>query len=299
MAIAFDSAVAFNSSGTSSVTFSHTISGSNTILFVHGEGSQGPTATLTATYNGVSMTELGHSIDNTGTGVPTYLFYMVNPPTGAHNVVVSSSNVSVSGSSVSYTGVKQTLPISVSNTTALNSTTSSMSKSITTINDKSWVIMAFRTGSGNAITAGSNTVVRVQPDNAVNGGGAFIDSGAAITPAGSATLAVTCTSQYFGGQVIAAFDPQGTDYSMTATTVTFALTVFSAILTKGTAYLLSAVNVSFTISGQAANFILHLYTRVTNRIKHSASVTNKIKHTVSSVTNKIKHTATVTNKPKS
>ena len=106
--IAFDYAVAPTYGGSSSitVTFSHTIgAGSNMILFVSATGNQSPTATLTATYNGTSMTELCHSIDNVGTGVPTYLFYMKNPPSGAHNVVVTSSTAKVVASSISYSGV--------------------------------------------------------------------------------------------------------------------------------------------------------------------------------------------------
>lgn len=207
MAIQFDSSTAPAYSGAATtVTFSHTCSGTDRILFVHGTGNQSPTSTLSATYNGVSMTEVNRSLDSVGTGVPTYLWYMINPPTGANNVVVTSSSNGVVGSAVSYTGVNQTTPIPESNATPLNTSTTSMTKSLTTTVNNSWLVMTFRTGSGSTLTAGAGTSVRTQPEIVAFGAGSFIDSNSALAT-GSNTLGVTCTSQFFGGQIIVSLSP--------------------------------------------------------------------------------------------
>jgi len=207
-AIAYSATTTYGYSGAATtVTISHTISGSDNCLWAHGTGNQSPTATLSATYAGVSMTELARSLDSVGTGVPTYLWYQTAPTSGTNNLVGTSSSNGIVCSCVSYTGVKQSSPVNANNNTALNTTTASMSKSLTTVDDNSWVIMTFRTGGGNAITAGANTTVRTQPEVVAFGAGAIIDSGAAITPPASTTLAVTCTSQFFGGQIIASFSP--------------------------------------------------------------------------------------------
>ena len=110
MAIAYDSSAksTFPSSGTS-VTFSHTCSGDERFLVVSGSiyDNSNP---LSATYNGVSMT-LSDSYDDANyPGNAVAIFTLVNPPTGAHNVVITASvpTTYLAGASVSFTGVKQT-----------------------------------------------------------------------------------------------------------------------------------------------------------------------------------------------
>jgi hypothetical protein len=207
--IALDTTVAASYTAGASKTISITIgSGSNRILFVSATGNQGPTGTLTATYNGDAMTAIGPSIDSVGSGMPTYLFYILNPTSGTHDIVISNSAANgISAAAASYTGVKQTSPINASNTTAHNAETTHFTKDLTTTVDNSWVIMTFKTGAGSAITADAGTTVRSQPENTGLGGGALVDSGAAVTPAGSKTLGVTSANQYIGGVVIASFSP--------------------------------------------------------------------------------------------
>jgi hypothetical protein len=200
MAIAFDSATAYGS-GNPTATISHTCSGTDRYLVVHVGVNQGRTVTA-CTYNGTAMTLIGLSLDSIGSGVPTYIYGMVNPPAGTHTVSATSSLQTCIVTAVSYTGVDQTTPIGTPNTTALNTTTTSMSKSLTTVNDNSWVVMGFRVGNGSAVTAGTATAVRTQPEAIAFGSGILIDSDAAVSPAGSRTLAVTSASQFYGGQVI-------------------------------------------------------------------------------------------------
>src|SRR5438045_542003 len=100
-AIAFDAATVPTSS-TTIITFSHTTSGSNRILFVSATSNGGGSVTG-VTYNGVSMAEIAHHTDVNG---PTqYLFHLVGPALGTNNVVINlTTGVLGVGSAVSYTG---------------------------------------------------------------------------------------------------------------------------------------------------------------------------------------------------
>lgn len=206
MAIAFDAATSATTNSSTSLTYSHTCTGTDRFLVVTATGNQGPTATVSATYNGVSMTAIGPSTDSVGTGVPTYFFYLVNPASGANNIVVTSNVNGIATSASSYTGVDQTSPIDVSNTTAYNTTGTSYSKSVTTTVDNCWTIATVRCASGQAMTAGSGTTVRNQCENVLFGGGLILDSNGPVST-GSNTLTSTCSSQFLGGQVMFAFKP--------------------------------------------------------------------------------------------
>jgi len=115
MAIAFDAQVSKTDlTQPSSVTQSHTVTGSNTYLFVHWGLTAGTVGNVTAcTYNGVSMGTALWSIQPTGHGLRSVGFGLKGAATGAHNVVgtISGANDGVTVTIVSYTGVDQTTPI--------------------------------------------------------------------------------------------------------------------------------------------------------------------------------------------
>lgn len=210
MAIALDSVTTVQTSGSSSLTFSHTCTGSNLILFVISTAN-GSQTTTGVTYNGVALTKIGERTDSNG---PTqYLWYLINPSTGANNVVITNSGSATAGSAASYTGVAQSSPIDANTTTAETNTTS-FATSITTVADNCWIICTSRTGSGLTLTAGANTAVRSQPEQIFFGGAAFWDSNSAQTPPGSKTVTVTCSNQFFGGAVIASFKPASASSSI-------------------------------------------------------------------------------------
>lgn len=202
-AIAFDNKAAATGSVTSSVTFSHTTSGSNRILFVAVTAANGDTTGVT--YSGVAMTKINNTVVDNGV-LYTSLWYLIAPATGANNVIVSTAGTAVVGSSASYTGASQTGQPDASTTTG-SATTASFASSVTSINDNSWTIATSRTGNGFTLTGGANTVVRNQPELVQFGAGGLWDSGINITPAGASTLTVTCTSQFFGGAIMASFKP--------------------------------------------------------------------------------------------
>ena len=109
-------AVDATSTGTttgSSVTISHTTSGSNRLMLVgigidpHGE------SVSSVTYNGTSLTLVG-SVEDAGSHSRVEIWSLVSPETGTHDVVVSLSGDSHKGTTVgvmTFTGVDQSTPL--------------------------------------------------------------------------------------------------------------------------------------------------------------------------------------------
>ncbi len=207
MAIAFDTKTAFTfSAASTNITYSHTVTGSNTILWVG--VSILATATIGAvTYNGVAMTQFGGGSVGT-VAIKDYLFYLINPATGANTVSVSqNTSTQVTSCSASYTGAAQT---GQPDATSLGgpTTTTSYSQSVTSVADNCFAILYGNANGGLAFTAGTNTTIRNQPEVAFCGA-YMVDSTAAQTPAGTFTLAMTSTSQDFAG-CMASFKPVAT-----------------------------------------------------------------------------------------
>lgn len=170
MAIALDNSTngGLVNPGTS-LTYAHTVSGSNRILFVSVFGDT--TDKITGvTYNGVSMTLVGKTVKSPDRYV--YLFYLIAPATGTNNVVVSaSSSIAICSHAVSYTGAAQTgqPDSSITGTAA-----TSLTLTTTVVASNCWLVGAWRTnvttgtagtgatqrqGSNGLYTADSNGVV--------------------------------------------------------------------------------------------------------------------------------------------
>lgn len=200
MAIAPDAASTGNGTGTS-LTVSHTCAGSDRGLFVAIVGDNGSDAVTGVTYNGVSCLLVGKVQPSGGRWV--YLYYLSAPATGAHNVVVSASgSVYLEANNASYTGVSQTGQPEASATNS-NASTASLTVTTSTITDNAWCVLA---GSSQAGTLGAGSGTTLRTSTLV---GAILDSGAALTPAGSKSLIVTGASTNFMGGVIAAVAPAG------------------------------------------------------------------------------------------
>jgi hypothetical protein len=202
MAIAFDaqSNSAYKGAGTSSVTWSHTCTGSDRLLVVGAYcGNSGATS---VTYNGASMTEINSlAMSGPASGQYIRLYYLVNPASGTNNCVMSSGTSTDNyGAATSYTGVKQTGQPDANNT---NGTTSSsaFTTSLTTTADNCWLVGFSYMGL--QVVAGTNTTLRSTPVYVEY----MMDNNAAQTPAGSHSLQTTAASATFAGHVIASFSP--------------------------------------------------------------------------------------------
>ena len=181
-------------------TFSHTISGSNTILFV-ACSNENAGAVTGATYNGVSMTEIGSG------NATLHLFYLINPTAGANNVTITRSGTAndFHGWAISYTGVKQSgQPDAFTANSA--SLTSTLNTTLTTIADNSWCIMVSR-GDNAGVAPGANCTERSTP-NAYDAWAIF-DTNAPKTPAGSITMTFTAGALSTMTTIMASFSPSG------------------------------------------------------------------------------------------
>lgn len=210
MAIAYDSS-AKGTTATSSLTFSHTCSGSDLILFVACRFYQ--TDKITGvTYNGTAMTLANKRQDNAGNNCYIYLFYLVNPSTGANNVVVSASatpNIQMCAASASYTGVSQTgQPDSNTNK---SSTSATMTMTTTVVASNCWLVGA--TSNFRATSASTGTTNRQQ----VAGDPFTISDSNGTVGTGSQSLVWTQSDGTISAQTIASFSP--------ATGVTFIPTI--------------------------------------------------------------------------
>ena len=199
MAIAYDNATGGNANPATSLTFSHTTSGSDRALFVGVVSNDTVTDDVTGvTYGGVSMTRL-IAITTTNSGLrATYIYYLLNPASGANNVVISvSASTYIDGVAVSYTGVKQSgMPDASTSTDGSGSGTWELSVSLASVADNCWHAIFVSDNNGGE-NAGTGTTVRIDRNISIWG-----DSNSAKTPAGSVTLAGTSSGTRQRGLMI-------------------------------------------------------------------------------------------------
>lgn len=155
-AIAFDAAsgAADNGGVVTSLTFSHTVTGSDTFLVVTAGSNTTSNPTVNSvTYNGVAMTEVDERLNST---VRLSLSYLIAPTTGANNVVVTWSGAGTGAGqqlnaiSASYTGAKQTgQPDSNGFATFTNATV--LAISTTVVAENSWLSGTLNGNAGEMI----------------------------------------------------------------------------------------------------------------------------------------------------
>src|SRR5882724_9492604 len=119
-------------SASTPLTWTHVVSGANTLLVVVVAVSRNPDTgnSVTATYNSVSMTSVAVVHSHNSTGGFVQMLYLVNPASGSHTVSLSiagtlTSEVTIAGS-VSFNGVNQTTPIGHTATAFGSGTTASV-----------------------------------------------------------------------------------------------------------------------------------------------------------------------------
>ncbi len=182
--ISFDAAS--NGGGTAtSITFAHTTSGSNRILFVGTGIESGSDLITNVTYAGVNMTPIAKDV-NVPTNEWIYLFYLINPATGANNIVISASaSVNIDGTGVSYTGANQATQPDNSTT---NKGTQPLVTTLKTVDDNSWVISTTIRDAGDPVP-GTGVTHRADNVNVYIG-----DSNGVQTPPGDYSMTWTGTS---------------------------------------------------------------------------------------------------------
>ena len=209
MAIALDATSnSGNTTGTTTATLSHTCSWTDRILFVATINNNAtPTTVTEVTYNGIAMTNIGGVLATTG-AANTYLWYLINPSTGANNIVATKSSTfwGIVIKWVSFNWAKQSWqPDSFSLTWP--TTTTSFAPTTTTVADNCFTVLCGAGASGLALTAWTNTTIS-NPIEVLLWGLFIAYSTTAKTPAWVGTLTVTSSSQSFTG-IMASFSPSG------------------------------------------------------------------------------------------
>ena len=166
---------AYQADSNSSWTWAYTTTGTNRFLIMGCLGGSNLDNITGITYNGVSMT-LSNSAGIPSGGRWTYLFTLMNPASGANNVVVSKSGADLYSEcyAVSYTGVAQTGQPEVANKGTV-AAGSSISVAVTTLTTGAWIAgymglntantlfcnKTLRYTAGNEFTCDSNAAVSV------------------------------------------------------------------------------------------------------------------------------------------
>jgi hypothetical protein len=171
MAIAYDNSSGTYTNSSNSITFAHTVgNGSDRIIFVAARGQEDISS---VTYNGDALTLA------VGDGSNLSIYYLVNPDSGANNVVVTCAGSGfIYASSASYTGAAQVDPINETTSGSGNPTT----LTVTTTRGGCWLLGYF---SSNYDIDGASGTLRNSQVNFY-----LYDSNSAISPAGSGSLTI-------------------------------------------------------------------------------------------------------------
>lgn len=151
-AIAIDATSQFTDSQASPATETHTVTGSNTMLFCITRLATSATI-RSVTYNGVSMTSVLSALNPTGDGRLNEIWYLVNPASGSHTVSVTynGGGTVFRGACASYTGVAQTAPEASAQDTQV---ATSLAVSVTA-SANAWLVGLGIQYSGNNVAAGT------------------------------------------------------------------------------------------------------------------------------------------------
>lgn len=222
MAIAFDASSGSKGVGSTTLTWSHTCTGSNRTLIVACSSKTDDYITG-VTYGGVSMTLVDNIVGVSG-GDANRLYVLTNPASGANNVVITSSaSIDLVGSAASYTGTSSVTPTNKSKgtTTGAGSNALSQNISITISGTNSWLV-----GGGFCLTSidystlseGSNLTDRngqysgfFSPNGENNT--LIFDSNGIITGSPTSTINTNAHSagkSYYAGQIIIELSPLST-----------------------------------------------------------------------------------------
>lgn len=198
-----ESANAAHHSITSPLTWSFTNTAGNLLIVgVIATGDTGTSTITGVTYNGVSMTAVTNAPRTWNTTASAvYLFFLVNPATGANTVSVSASiagaNPDIIAGAISFSGANTSSPVSAgfTNFSTVVGTTASVSVTGTTSGD--FVVSAAGTGTG-FTSANAPTVTSASANVSNFNAGDNYELGQQSTSGGSVTAGYTMTSDVFG-----------------------------------------------------------------------------------------------------
>lgn len=178
----------------SSVTWSHTCSGSDRTLVVHVNNFESAVTVSGVTYNGVALTQIGSRISSDSTSRWVTSWRLIAPASGANNVVVTLSGTDyVRTNAISLTGTNQTTqPNTSSDHTTSGGGTINQSVTTTGTTWLVWGVDSNATGVAGTGTTAIYTANELQ----------LFRSTAAVS-GGSNSLQVTGVGATFAGKLVA------------------------------------------------------------------------------------------------
>ncbi len=200
-AIAFDTTANGTAGAASSVTYSHTNTGSNLTLTIEGcQNNVSRATSSSATYNAVSATQI---VTNSNAAQNTWMdiLALANPATGANNVVWTQAGggTGVGAFSMSLTGTAAS-PIGASAASTYTGATSK-SQAVTTTAANSWIVDNLQCNGSSRTATGSGQTIRSNITGV--GGNGFAGSTTTTTTTGSYTVSYSWTGNNDGTLLVA------------------------------------------------------------------------------------------------
>ncbi len=184
MAIAKDATSSAHAQGASSLSWSHTCTGSDRLLMVHSGTNGTPVSTSGVTYNSVALTSRW-SDSRSWTAASGWS--LVAPATGANTVAItlSAAEDTEFGQAISYTGVDQTTPHGTSQ--IANGVTSGVT--VPTVSSATGeIVVGFVMSSDTSLTSGAGQTAEISDLNYAS------DSAQTDSEAGAASVDITWTA---------------------------------------------------------------------------------------------------------
>lgn len=205
--ITFDAASSATS-GTSPLSWSHTVGSGNNRLLVVSIGIEGDSTVgniTGVTYNSVALTK---AVENfVGDYQNTEIWYLLNPPAGSANVAVTTNGDpgDINGGAISVFGAAQSGPEATSSQDDAVAGWTTIQTNITTLTDGAWVFDVIGSGEPRTFTPDAGQTERFDQTGGSDGAAGSTEE---VSTAGTATLGWTVdgTSNRIS-HVLAAFAP--------------------------------------------------------------------------------------------
>ena len=184
MALAKDATSSSHAQGASSLSWSHTCTGSNLLLMVHSGTNGTPVSTSGVTYNSVALTSRWSDSRN---WTAASGWSLVAPATGANTVAItlSAAEDAVFGQAISYTDAHQTTP----HGTAQIANGFDTAPTVPTVSSATGeIVLGFIMSSDSSITSGASQTAEISDLNYAS------DSAQTDSEAGAASVDITWTT---------------------------------------------------------------------------------------------------------
>lgn len=205
--ITFDNSVDGGNNGgtTASLTYPHTVGiGTNRLLVVNLVGDTLADDITSVSYAGTQMTLAGKLHAPSGNNWQ-YFYYLLNPPSGTSNVVVTAATAhSINSQAASWFNVRQTGQLDALATSTFPVTTTSATSSIQTNAAGSLVLQGVWSLGHLEAGMGATPIV---VDAAIGGAGIFVSNGSPVSPAGNVTMTTNSDGTNSTGVIMTSFAP--------------------------------------------------------------------------------------------